>query len=115
MRLTSMWALVVVGADRFDERASQPPDPSGDVRAEWSRRRRTVDGPFVETKEWVLGQDVPAGRRLTVAAPCRRVVMGVSIHALPVRQVFEGRTRPMTGPAAPATELQSITAQERRN
>jgi hypothetical protein len=23
--------------------------------------------------------------------------MGVSIQALPVRQVFEGRTRPMTG------------------
>ena len=97
-----MWALVVVGADRFDERASQPLDPPSDVRADRSRRRRPVDGPFVETKEWVLGQDTPAGRRRIVAAPCRRVVMGVSIQALPVRQVFKGRARPMTGAGRPS-------------
>ena len=67
MRRTAVWALVVAADYRFGEQKRCQHARSDRARANSARggRRRPVDGPFVETKEWVLCQNPPTQRRLS--------------------------------------------------
>ena len=64
VRGPTMWTVSMLDPEQFC-RGHDPScaSPNG-AHVGRSRRKSTVDGPFAETKEWVLGCDVPSSRRM---------------------------------------------------